>query len=85
MAGGSGFIVDSNNLGKNNRELRKIRPSLTPNTRSRSGKNASVAALSDAIRHRFVVKFRSQHMTRFVFSALGIGILLLILILYFSS
>lgn len=85
MAGGSGFIVDSNNLGKINRELGKIRPSHKPNTRSRSGKNASITELSDAILHRFQVKFRSQYMTRFVFSVLGIGILLFILILYFSS
>ena len=83
MAGGSGFIVDSNKTGKDNRNLGKIRPRLKTESAQRTGKNARILDLKDAIKHRFQIKNESQNLTLAVFFGIGFGIILLSLFLIF--
>lgn len=85
MAGGSGFIVDSNKTGKDNRNLGKIRPRLKSEAHPRSGKNARILDLKDAIKHRFQIKNESRKLTLAVFLGIFIGIVILCLYLFFSN
>lgn len=85
MDGGSGFILDSNNTGKDNCNLGKIRPRLKSEAHPRSGKNARIIDLKDAIKHRFQIKSESQNLTLAVFFGIFIGIVILGLHLFFSN
>lgn len=61
MAGGSGFIVDSNKTGNDNCNLGKIRPKLKPEAHPRSGKNAQILDLKDAINTDFRSKTNPEN------------------------
>ncbi|WP_144605328.1 hypothetical protein [Algoriphagus algorifonticola] len=82
MAGGAGFMKQAIHSLKDNRELRKIRPTRKEETPSRSGNNASQKSIKEAISHRFSKRDESFFLSRIIWIGMISLLLLICLVLY---
>jgi hypothetical protein len=79
MTGGAGFSKQAEQSLKDNYSLGKIRPRLKFSDQTRTGENASIKAIDESIRYRYLRKTRLRWTRSAFFFGLIIAILMFLI------